>query len=243
MDAVVTVTQAALPASRAQLLPLTALLALLLIGPAPTLGVWAALYLWPGALGSALWTAAKIWFVLAPALWWLFVQRQRWQWPRWPEQGITFGVLSGLAMAGLILGAYLLLAHERIDMSAMRAAVATAGLDTPGRYLALVAYWVCINSLVEEYAFRWFLFRQAEQLLPGWLAVLLVALIFTAHHSLALAVYVPWQYNLLASVGVAIGGVIWSWCYLRYRSVWPGYLSHIGADIGVFGAGYLALFG
>ncbi len=215
--------------SRRRLTPLNALLALLLIGPAPTLGVWAALYLWPGPVGSA--------------LWWYLVQGQRWQWPRWPQQGVAVGIVSGLLMCALILGSYLLLAHNQLDMSAMRSAVATAGLDTPARYLALVVYWTAFNSLVEEYVFRWFLFRQAEKLLPATLAVVVVALLFTAHHTLALSAYVPWQYNLLASLGVCGGGLIWSWCYLRYRSIWPGYLSHIGADIGVFGAGYLALFG
>ena len=242
MDAT-TFDQSPSVASRRRFSPLSALLALLLIGPAPTLGVWAALYLWPGPIGSALWSAAKIWFLLAPALWWYLLQGQRWQWPRWPQQGVAVGIISGLLMCALILGSYLLLAHNQLDMSAMRSAVATAGLDTPARYLALVVYWTAFNSLVEEYVFRWFLFRQAEKLLPATLAVVAVALLFTAHHTLALSAYVPWQYNLLASLGVCGGGLIWSWCYLRYRSIWPGYLSHIGADIGVFGAGYLALFG
>lgn len=242
MDAVTTADRPLTTTSTATLSWRSALWALLLIAPAPALGVWAALFAWPGAMGSAIWSGAKLWFLVAPALWWRLVQGQRWQWPRWPSHGVVVGVLSGIAMGAIIIGSYLMLAHGRIDMAPMRQAVATAGLDTPARYLALVVYWTAFNSLVEEYAFRWFLFRQAERLMAGPVAVVLVALIFTAHHSLALAVYVPWHLNLLASLGVLAGGLIWSYCYLRFRSIWPGYLSHIGADIGVFGAGYLALF-
>jgi hypothetical protein len=47
----------------------------------------------------------------------------------------------------------------------------------------------------------------------------------------------------VASTGVFIGGVIWAWLYSRYRSIWPGWISHVLADIAVFGVGWWLLFG
>ena len=44
------------------------------------------------------------------------------------------------------------------------------------------------------------------------------------------------------TLGVFLGGCAWSWLYLRYRSIWPGYISHIIADIAVFGVGWMILF-
>jgi membrane protease YdiL (CAAX protease family) len=48
---------------------------------------------------------------------------------------------------------------------------------------------------------------------------------------------------LLGSLGVFIGGAVWSWLYLRYRSVWPCYLSHALADAAIFIIGYRLIFG
>ena len=77
----------------------------------------------------------------------------------------------------------------------------------------------------------------------AWPAVILSALLFTVHHVFALAAQVDWRVTLLASVGVFIGGVTWSWLYRRYRSIWPGYLCHLMADAPIFVIGYVLIFG
>jgi len=40
-----------------------------------------------------------------------------------------------------------------------------------------------------------------------------------------------------------IVGLIWSAMYLRYQSIFPGYISHVFADIAVFCCGAWILFG
>ena len=47
----------------------------------------------------------------------------------------------------------------------------------------------------------------------------------------------------LLITGVFAGGVAWSCLYVRYGSVWPGYLSHAIVDVAVFGTGAALLFG
>jgi membrane protease YdiL (CAAX protease family) len=51
-----------------------------------------------------------------------------------------------------------------------------------------------------------------------------------------------WAVTLLGSAGIFVGGLTWSWLYRRYRSTWPGYVSHILADAAVFVIGWLLLF-
>ena len=46
---------------------------------------------------------------------------------------------------------------------------------------------------------------------------------------------------MLASAGVFVGGVAWSWLYRRSGSIWPGYLSHAIVDAAIMGVGYAAL--
>ncbi len=124
----------------------------------------------------------------------------------------------------------------------MRDSLVEIGLAEPVVYLAGAAYWILGNSLIEEYAYRWFIFVQCERLMPSRLAVLASALIFTAHHIIALQVYLSPALTTLASAGVMIGGLVWSWCYLRYRSIWPGWLSHIIADLAIFAIGWHLVF-
>ncbi len=47
---------------------------------------------------------------------------------------------------------------------------------------------------------------------------------------------------VLASLGIGIGGVTWSWLYLTYRNIWAAYVSHIFADVVIFGIGYVLIF-
>ena len=60
---------------------------------------------------------------------------------------------------------------------------------------------------------------------------------------IALAGQFNWGITLLASLGVIIGGASWSWLYLRYRSIWPGYVSHAIVDVPIFVIGYRLIFG
>ena len=68
------------------------------------------------------------------------------------------------------------------------------------------------------------------------------ALFFTVHHVIAMAVFMDWLPVLLCSSGVFIGGLVWSWLYARFESIWPCYLSHAIVDMAVFGVGALILF-
>jgi hypothetical protein len=74
-------------------------------------------------------------------------------------------------------------------------------------------------------------------------AIVLSAACFTIHHVLALTAYFGPGIVVIGSLGVFAGGCLWSWLMTRYESIWPGYVSHVIVDIGVFVAGGLILFG
>ncbi|MBQ9619355.1 MAG: hypothetical protein IJR44_02575 [Neisseriaceae bacterium] len=50
------------------------------------------------------------------------------------------------------------------------------------------------------------------------------------------------MHNILASIGIFAAGVIWSGLYAKCRSVWIPYISHLWADIAVFGIGAYLIF-
>jgi membrane protease YdiL (CAAX protease family) len=46
----------------------------------------------------------------------------------------------------------------------------------------------------------------------------------------------------LGSLAVLAAGACWSFLYLRYDSIWPGWISHVVADVAVFAVGWQLLF-
>jgi membrane protease YdiL (CAAX protease family) len=220
-----------------------ALIALLLLAPIPSLGVIMAMVVAPGPVGKAIFTAAKIWLLVFPAAWYLLVEKGRPSWSPPHRGGLAVGAASGAAVAGIIVIGAWLVGVQHMDLAPLRTEAQEMGLDTALPYLAGAAGWTFVNSLMEEYVYRWFIFRQCEALMKGPAAVIASAAIFTAHHVIALIQYLDPLLAFLACAGVFAGGVIWSWLYMRYRSIWPGWSSHVFADIAVFGVGWWLLFG
>lgn len=229
-----------------------ALWALLLFVPVPTLGVLFPLWLGDHPMGQASYFIAKAWIYLLPAVWLLAVDHQRLSWSPPRQGGFLVGAASGVMIAGIIIAAYWLVGRHMIDVSAAREAVSDLGLTSLPVYLALATFVTVFNALMEEYMWRWFVYTRFERLLRGsagqlsrvgvGLAIVLAALAFGVHHFVAVVIPYGLAIALLATLGVCIGGVWWSWMYARYRSIWPAYLSHAIVDIGVFIVGYWILF-
>ena len=220
-----------------------ALLALALLAPVPSLGIWAAMVAAPGPVGHGVFLGAKLWLLVFPAAWYLLVEMGRPSWSPPRRGGMATGVLSGVILAAaIVLGAWLVDARH-MDLAPLHAAVREMNLASPAAYLAGAAAWTLVNSLIEEYVYRWFVLRQCEALLPPAVAVIASAAIFTLHHVIALNQYLEPGFTALASAGVFIGGIVWATLYHRYRSIWPGWISHVLADIAVFGLGGWLLFG
>lgn len=228
--------------------------AVLLLTPVPTLGVLAGLWLLRGPIGQSLYGLAKVWILLLPFLWtrWVDLRRVR---PTRPSAGpLLLGLATGVAIAAGIVLAYVLVGEGWVDVALFRDRAREAGFGTPGRYLALAVWIALVNSLLEEYVWRWFLVRKIEGVLPSirfagragvpaWTAVPASAAFFTVHHIFALAAQFPWQITAVGSAGVFAGGCIWSWTYARFRSIWPGYVCHVLADAAILAIGWRILFG
>ena len=101
-------------------------------------------------------------------------------------------------------------------------------------------FYSLFHSLLEEYYWRWFVFRQLRRLVPLWPAIVVSALGFMGHHVIVLSEFfkeAPWLAWLFSSA-VAVGGVFWAWLYERTGSLFGPWLSHLLIDAGIFWVGY-----
>jgi membrane protease YdiL (CAAX protease family) len=221
----------------------SSLIALLLLVPAPSIGILAGMVIAPEqAWGKLVFFASKIWILLIPLFWLVYVDRQKWSWSR-PSHG-GFGVAAGLGIliSIVIFALYFAAGKFLIEPQLLKDMAAKTGLANPAIFLAGAAYWILVNSVLEEYVWRWFVVRQCSVLMSSRAAIAASAVCFTLHHIVATQVYFGWVLVVLASLGIFIGGALWSWCYLRYKSIWPGYVSHAIVDVAVFAIGYHLIF-
>jgi len=220
-----------------------AVLALVLLVPVPSLGALAGMVFFPKTtLGAVIFAASKIWLFGLPVVWRIWVDRQPLSLSPPRRGGFVTGVVSGLLISAAILGAFALGGTALIDRPFLIGKMDAIGLNSLPVYLGCAAYWILVNSVLEEYVWRWFVVEQCTILFKPPLAIACAALFFTLHHVFALQVYCGLPAVIACSAGVFIGGLVWSWMYIRYRSIWPGYLSHALADLCIFGIGAWLIF-
>lgn len=219
--------------------------ALALLVPVPSAGAWAAFYGLRGSSGQALYFAAKIWIAALPLVWLRGVERDLLSFSPLRRDdrraGLTTGLVLGALMSAAVLLTWLWLGERLIDVETLRTALQETGLTSTTRYVAFALYLTLVNSLVEEYVWRWFVFRRCEDMLGGASAVLVSALFFTLHHVIAFHAQFGATTAALASGAVFGAGCLWSACYLRFRSIWPGWISHALVDATALALGWRIL--
>ncbi len=197
----------------------------------------------PGTFGQVLFITTRLLMLSLPLFWFRVIEQRRFQWSYPSVSALRGGVILGLFMLGGILLAYGGWGQNLIDRAIAQAAVERLGLLTIPAYLAFAVYFTVVNAFVEEYLWRWFVYRQWEVLVTSQWAIAAAALSFTVHHIIALIGYTQnWTVTLLGSLGVFFAGVVWCWCYLHYRSLWPCYISHAFADLAIALVGWHLLF-
>ena len=221
----------------------SSLIALLLLVPAPSIGVLAGMNIEPALLGRILFFICKAWLLLFPLAWHLLVDKKKLSFSKPENGGFALSTLLGVVMSGAVFAAYFLIGKHLIDPEFVKAKMVEIRLNEFNFYIIGAAYWVLVNSVLEEYVWRWFVVKKCQDLMTTNAAIIVSALCFTIHHIFAMTEYCGWLVVSVASIGIFIGGAVWSWCYSRYKSVWPGYISHAIVDIAVFTIGYLIIFG
>ena len=147
-------------------------------------------------------------------------------------------------MTGIILIMWMIFG-DTIDTDSMIAEMDTTGLTDVRVYFAGMIYWIFLNSMLEEYVFRWFITTKGIEIFGSEVGgIALSALMFTLHHTIALHLFgFVWWQTVVASFGLLSAAAIWSWLYVRHKSIWVCWISHAICDVAVFGIGYLVVFG
>ena len=212
-----------------------AILGLLFVGIAPSVSVITGFAFKAGALAVIVFIVTKIWMFGLPAFWHIYIEKQKFSWSPVKKGGWGMAFILGIGMMLIVWLAYFFLGELMLQPDALKAILDPVGLTVPWKFAAAIVFWVFINSVLEEYVFRWFITSKIEHVVGGkWRSALLSSAVFTLHHSIALVFFLEPLGAIIASLGVFIGGTIFSWLYLEYRSIWIVWITHACADVAIF---------
>ena len=222
----------------------TSLLPILLVGFIPSISVIFGIKIIENELHSQIFfVICKLWIFIIPTVWFFYVEKNIFSRELPSRKGLEMGTATGLIMSIIIILTWIVF-EDSINLEEMIDTLNSKGLSDVNLYLMGMIYWIFINSLLEEYVFRWFITTKASVLFGNnSYAIFFSALMFTLHHSLALHFFgFIWWQTIIASFGLLSAAAIWSWLYLQYRSIWVCWLSHAICDVVVFSIGYQILF-
>lgn len=146
----------------------------------------------------------------------------------------------GLAIFIAVLGTYFVLS-SRIDLSTIKDELIAIGV-TPLNFVFVAIYITFINSFIEEYFFRGYIFTSL--LKAGWTkrAYIVSSLLFAIYH---IGIFLSWfsiDIVLIVLLGLFLGGMIFDWLNSKAGNITNSWLVHMAADISVMVIGFI-LFG
>lgn len=181
---------------------------------------------------------------LLPATFVAAIWREPLRWPRPNSRGLFLGAAFGLVIVAGMFVLYFAWLKPRGMFAAegaiMRSKVTSFGISTPASYVAMSVFYSLLHSLLEEYYWRWFVFRKLHALTQLWPAIVVSSVAFMGHHVIVLGTYLGWNspWTWAFSLATAIGGAFWAWLYNRTGSLYGPWLSHMMIDAGIFAIGY-----
>lgn len=180
-----------------------------------------------------------------PALWVFVVAGEKFQWKRPKLNGIPLGAGFGVFIAALMIALAMLVLKPSgfLDEPAVKIQlkIRELHLDSLPMYLGASVFYCVGHALMEEYYWRWFVFKRLQPFIGVPSAIVISSLGFMAHHVIVLAVYFRWDSpgTYIFSACVAIGGAVWAWIYSRSDSLYAPWVSHMCVDTGIFTLGYV----
>lgn len=151
---------------------------------------------------------------------------------RLPEQKVWKlpGIL-GLGCILLILGGYYILRHF-FDSNQILAGLHNQGI-TRWTYPFVFIHIVAVNSFLEEFFFRGFLFLNLYRRKKIKYAYVFSSVLFALYH---IGMFQSWFSGgmfLFCLIGLVAAGLVFCEIDRRYQSIYAGWLIHLGANIGI----------
>ena len=152
---------------------------------------------------------------------------------------LAFGL--GLGVYGVIVGGYFAF-RGIIDFSGITDSLINGEGVTRDNFIYVALYISFVNSFCEELMFRGFAFGALGKVLPRPAVYLFSALTFAVYHVAIMSGWFSPLIFVLMILGLAVGGIIFNRIDDGADSIYPSWIIHLFANLGINTVG-LILFG
>ena len=190
-------------------------------------------------ISNIIYTLTKILIILWP-LYWVF-RRDKIKQITNRKQSIIYGLIFGLAVSALIFIIFNIFFEYFLQSSADITKKAR-DLDILNHYILFSLFLSITHSALEEYYWRWFIFKGLQTKLQPLLAAIISSLAFSLHHFIVLSQFFNIWITILFGIVVGVGGLFWCLIYHKTKSIIGSWIAHILVDLAVMTVGYILIF-
>ena len=156
------------------------------------------------------------------------------------KKGLLTAIGLGVGIYGLILGAYFLIGPWFDFSSIAQSLTANAGV-TKETFLFVSLYISFVNSFLEEFFFRGFVFTNLKLRGSRRWAHLFSAAIFAVYHVAMMTGWFSPVLFILVMAGLTAGGVIFNLLNEKLDTIYASWLTHMFANFAINTIGFLLL--
>lgn len=150
----------------------------------------------------------------------------------------VYPYILGLFVVITIFGAFILF-REYIDLPSLKMDLETRVGVTASIFPFVALYILFGNSFLEEFFFRGWLVDLFQKTKWQWF---MPSFLFAIYHITIFLPWFEWPILLLAVIGLFIGGLLFQWLNKSSGTIYPGWIVHISADIGVLLIGFYMFY-
>ncbi|MBQ7874986.1 MAG: CPBP family intramembrane metalloprotease [Oscillospiraceae bacterium] len=159
---------------------------------------------------------------------------------KFSKNGFGKSLLLGIGIYALITGGYLLLS-DVFDFSMIAGSLSENAGVTKENFLFVSLYISFINSLLEEFFFRGFLFMNLRKTLDRKTAHIISAGAFSLYHTAMMLGWFNLPLFVLMLVGLFAGGIIFNLLNEKQGSIYTSWFVHMFANFAINTVGFILL--
>ena len=156
------------------------------------------------------------------------------------KKGFFAAVSLGACIYGIIIGAYFLLSPV-FDFSNIADSLTKNAGVTKENFLFVSLYISFVNSFLEEFFFRGFVFSNLKSHSGKMMAYIVSASAFSLYH---VAMMIGWfgvAPFILVMVGLILGGIIFNFLNEKLDTIYCSWLTHMFANFAINTIGFMLL--
>jgi len=155
------------------------------------------------------------------------------------KKGFAAALALGVCVYALVLGGYFLVAPF-FDFSAIAGNLTQNAGVNADNFLFVALYISFVNSMLEEFFFRGFLFMNLKAI-SRRLAYLFSSIAFALYHiAIMLGWFSPGLFALIL-VGLTVGGLLFNYLNERLGTIYGSWLVHMFANFAINTIGFILL--